>query len=91
MTKLQFEALKAKYPNRLRCFAMVASPSRIIVFDTLTSTRTTVHEHWTVKDIDRCLSRSNRLPSNAIELKDVNNPVMYTVSDLSESDKWEEL
>ncbi len=87
MTKLQFEALKAKYPNRLRCFIMIASPSIFIVFDPVSETRTASYKskHWPATRIDSHLSEHNNLPVDEGPLS------FYTSTKLVESNEWEEL
>ena len=85
MTKLEFEALKAKYPNRLRCFAMKGCPEFFIMFDLRNNTRTSAHEYWTLDRVDEHLSKSNCLPSMD------DNHKLYTMHELIVADKWEEL
>ncbi len=86
MNKLEFEALKQKYPNRLRCFVMGISPSVHLVYDTETKTRTTFANFkiWTVDVIDEQLSWNNELPI-------IEAGFRHNLADVEEDPAWEEL
>ncbi len=86
MNRLEFEALKAQFPNRLKCYVRVDEDNNnnhFVLFDSVTRTRTRALKKWTMDELQVALSLNKPLSN----LKHFRNDMKI----LDKYDAWEEL